>query len=139
MQITTTVRHCELDPEDRLFAQQRLERLERYARDIREVHLIVTAEKYRHSAEITVRLKHRDLASREESTAARAAIELAVGHLEEQLRRLKEKRVDRKHRPRANGAPAAEPAGGGESAYDGQADDVGAYGAEPAAGEEGSV
>ena len=136
MHITTTARHCELDPEDRLFANQRLEKLSRFARDIREVHLIVSAEKYRHSAEITVRLKHRDLVSREESTAARAAIELASDHLEEQLRRLKEKRVDRKHRPRANGAPGAAPAGGDESAYDGQADDVGAYGAEPAAGED---
>jgi putative sigma-54 modulation protein len=136
MQITTTVRHFELDPEDRLFANQRLDKLGRYARDIREVHLIVTAEKNRLSAEITARLKHHDLASREESTAARTAIELAAAHMEEQLRRLKEKRVDRKHRPRANGVPGEQPAGGDESAYDGQADDVGAYGAEPAAGEE---
>ena len=136
MQITTTVRHCELDPEDRLFAQQRLDKFERYARDIREVHLIVSAEKYRHTAEITVRLKHRDLVSREESTAARAAIELAAERLEEQLRRLKEKRVDKKHRPRANGAANGEPAGGDETAYDGQADDIGAYGAEPAAGDD---
>lgn len=136
MQITTTVRHFELDPEDRLHAQQRLDKLGRYARDIREVHLIVTAEKYRHSAEITVRLKHRDLVSREESTAPRAAIELAAGHLEEQLRRLKEKRVDRKHRPRANGVPGTEPAGGDETAYDGEAYDAGTYGTESTAGEE---
>src|SRR4051812_48343379 len=121
MQISTTVRHGELDPEDRLFAHQRLEKLGRYARDIREVHLIVSAEKYRHSAEITVRLKHRDLVGREESTAARAAIDLAADVLEQQLRRLKERRVDRKHRPRPDGAPAPEPAGGDESAYDAEA------------------
>ena len=78
MQISTTVRHCELDPEDRLFAHQRLEKLGRFARDIREVHLIVSAEKYRHSAEITVRLKHRDMVSREESTAAEFTDRLAV-------------------------------------------------------------
>jgi putative sigma-54 modulation protein len=108
MQINTTARHFELDPEDRRFAELRLEKLQRFVRDAREVHLVVTAEKYRHTAEITLHLKHRDLVSREESTAARLAIELAADRLERQLVRLKERRVDRKHRP-ANGPsePAA--------------------------------
>ncbi len=96
MQIHTTARHCELDPEVRIFAQQRLEKLERFARDIMEAHLIVTAEGYRHSAEITLRLKGTEIVSREQSTEARAAIDLATDHIEEQLRRLKERRVSRK-------------------------------------------
>src|SRR5439155_1346628 len=54
MEIHTTTRHCELDQEVRLHAQQRLEKLGKFARDIREAHLTVTAERYRHSAEITV-------------------------------------------------------------------------------------
>jgi putative sigma-54 modulation protein len=99
MQIHTTVRHFELDPGDREFALQRLGRLERYARDLGDAHLVVTAEGYRHRAEITLHLKGRELASREEATEARVAIELAVDRLEEQLRRLKEWRVDRKRRP----------------------------------------
>jgi putative sigma-54 modulation protein len=115
MQISTTARHCELDPEDRLFAQQRLEKLSRYVRDVREAHLTVTAEKYRHTAEILLKLKHREIVSREQSTEARMAIGLAADRLEEQLRRLKEKRVDRKHRPangRADAGVEAAPAGG---------------------------
>ncbi len=99
MQINTTARHCELDPEDRLHAHQRLEKLQRYARDLHEAHLVVSAEKYRHTAEITLRLKHREMASREEATEARMAIDRAADALEEQLRRLKERRVDRKQRP----------------------------------------
>jgi len=74
MQISTTARHCELDPEDRLFAQQRLEKLSRYVRDAREAHLTVTAEKYRHTAEILLKLKHREIVSREQSTEPRMAI-----------------------------------------------------------------
>ena len=96
MQIHTTARHCELDPEVRDFAHQRLEKLERFARDIMEAHLIVTAEGYRHSAEITLRLKGLNIVSREQSTEARAAIDLATDQVEEQLRRLKERRVSRK-------------------------------------------
>jgi putative sigma-54 modulation protein len=110
MQILTTARHCELDAETRQFAEERLEKLQKYARDIREAHLVVTAEKYRHQAEITIKLKSRDMVSSEESTEMRSAIDLAAGRLEEQLRRLKSKRVDRKrHAPPANGLDPTAP------------------------------
>ena len=36
MEIHTTTRHCELDQEVRLHAQQRLEKLGKFARDIRK-------------------------------------------------------------------------------------------------------
>jgi putative sigma-54 modulation protein len=117
MHINTTARHCELDPEDRLHAHQRIERLSRYARDLHEAHLVVSAEKYRHTAEITIRLKHRELVSCEESNDVRMAIDRAVDALEEQLRRLKERRVDRKQRPGDLPAAVGEPepeAGTGE-------------------------
>jgi putative sigma-54 modulation protein len=96
MQISTTARHCELDPEIRWFVQQRLEKLGRFARDIQEAHLIVTAEGYRHSAEITLKLRRGEMISHEEATEPRSAIELAAARLEKQLRRLKERRVSRK-------------------------------------------
>jgi len=99
MKIVTTVRHGELDPEDRLHAAARIEKLQRYARDRHEAHLIVTVEKYRYLVEITLRLKHHEIVSREEADRARVAIDRTVDRLEEQLRRLKEKRVDRTHRP----------------------------------------
>ena len=113
MQISTTARHCELDAEVRDFALQRLAKLERFARDIQEAHLIVTAEKFRHTAEITLRLKNHEMVSREESDTSRVAIDQAVTRLEQQLRRLKEKRVERKRarggaRPGPNGTPAVE-------------------------------
>ena len=112
MLIHTTTRHCDLDPELRVFAQQRLEKLAKFARDLHEAHLVITAERYRHSAEITVRLNHHELVSREESTELRVAIDLAADRLEQQLRRFKEKRVDRKRNPRGGNergraAPAA--------------------------------
>lgn len=96
MQITTTARHCELDERDRSFAEERLAKLGRLARDILEANLIVTGEKYRHTAEITLKLKHRELFSREQSTERRTAIDLAAGRIEQQLRRLKGRRQDRR-------------------------------------------
>jgi putative sigma-54 modulation protein len=96
MQISTTARHCELDAQVREFAQQRLAKLERFARDIREAHLVVTAEKFRFTAEITLRIKHHEMVSREESDTSKLAIDQAVHRLEQQLRRLKDKRTDHK-------------------------------------------
>jgi len=116
MKVNTTARHCELDPEVRLFTQQRLERLLRYFRDPRdliEAHVVVAAEKYRHSAEITLKLRRGEVVGREQADDPRAAIELAAERIEHQIRRLKEKRLERQRggRVREVGpAPASEPA-----------------------------
>ncbi|MGH7730561.1 MAG: ribosome hibernation-promoting factor, HPF/YfiA family [Candidatus Eiseniibacteriota bacterium] len=99
MKVHTTARHCEFAPEDRQFVQHRLERLLRYFRDPRdlmEAHVVVGVEKYRHSAEITLKLRRGEVTSREEADDSRAAIEQAAENLEHQIRRLKEKRVSRK-------------------------------------------
>jgi putative sigma-54 modulation protein len=103
MQIHTTARHCELAPEVRLTAQTRIEKLNRYARDLQEAHLIVTGEGYRYTAEITLRLKGRELVSREEADEAGLAVDRAADRLERQLRRLKEFRVDRRRGRIVNG------------------------------------
>jgi len=113
MQISTTARHCELDAKVRTFALERLGRLERFARDIQEAHLVVTAEKFRHTAEITLRLKHHEMVGREQADSGHAAIELAAQRLEQQLRRLKDRRTEHKRAVRepsaVPGAAAAEP------------------------------
>ena len=96
MQISTTARHCELDAQVREFSQQRLAKLERLARDIQEAHLVVTAEKFRFTAEITLRIKHREMVSREESDTSKMAIDQAAHRLEQQLRRIKDKRTAHK-------------------------------------------
>jgi putative sigma-54 modulation protein len=110
MQISTTARHCELDSELRAFAQQRLEKITRFARDIHEAHLTITAEKFRHVAEIQLKLDHHEMVIRDESPEMRMAIDRAIDRLEQQLRRLKERRVDRKRDGRDGGvAPLTSP------------------------------
>ena len=94
MQISTTARHCSLDPELRSFAFERLQRVSRFARDIQEVHLIVTGEKFRHVAEIKLRLNHHEMVCREESTEIKSSIEGVIDRIEEQLRRFKDRRTD---------------------------------------------
>ena len=107
MHINTTARHFEMAPTDRQFAHERLEKFLKFASDIQEIHLVVTAESYRYVAEATLRLKQREMAVREEATDPRRAIDLVADRVEQQLRRLHDKRVEHHRSPRTNGT--AEP------------------------------
>jgi ribosomal subunit interface protein len=124
MKIGITARHCELDPEVRIHAQQRLERLAHFLRDpdeLMEAHVVFASEKYRQSAEVTLKTRRfGELFSREEASDARAAIELVGERLEHQLLKLKSKRKDLKRagggikaiNGAANGVPAGDEAEG---------------------------
>ena len=126
MQIHLTARHCELDAELRAFAQQRLEKLNKYDGAIQEVRVIVSQERKLHTAEITLRAHQHDVVITESHLDARAAIELAAARLEDRIRRSKDKRVRAPRRTRearepgaVNGTDGAQPAG----TEDGVADD----------------
>lgn len=105
MQINTTARHCDLDPEVRAFAQHRLAKFGRFVRDIHEVHLTVTGEKFRTTAEIVLRLNHHELVSREEADEVKMAIDQAADGIENQLRRFKDKRSHKSRRGRGADGP----------------------------------
>lgn len=107
MQISTSARHCEIVPELRAFAVDRLERCAKLAPDLRDVRLIVTGEKFRHTAEILARLNQHEMASREEAPDMRIAIDRAIDGLEAQLRKVKSRRLDRKREGRGP-APEAD-------------------------------
>ena len=110
MQIHLTARHCELGADVRAFAQQRLEKINRYDDGIREVRVIVSQERKLHTAEITLRAHQQDVIITESHADARAAIELAADRLEERVRRGKDKRLHAPRREgRGNGALPPEP------------------------------
>jgi ribosome hibernation promoting factor len=111
VEIHLTARHCEVGADVRAFAQQRLEKLNKYDDAIQEVRVIVSQERKLHTAEITLRAHHQDVIITESHADARAAIELAADRLEDRVRRRKEKRVSAPRREgRANGALPPEPA-----------------------------
>lgn len=107
MQITTTARHFQLDPEIRMHAEERAGKFARFARDIHEVHVVLTAEKNRFLAEMTVRVNQHEVVSREESNEPRMAVDLAADRIDQQLRRLKEKRLDHRQAGPDGGSRAA--------------------------------
>ncbi len=107
MQISITARRCEISSGIRTFAETRLEKLGKYASDIHGIHVVVQPEGKGHQAEITLRLNGHEFVSTEVHPEAGAAIEQAADRMETQLRRFKEKRIDRHH----SGAPREIPTG----------------------------
>ncbi len=119
MQIHVTARHCELGDEVREFAQNRLERIQKYDEGIREVRVIVSQERKLHTAEITLRAHQHDVVITETHADVIAAIERAADRLEDRVRRDKEKRVTAPRREgRGNGAAPAEAPGADAPADD---------------------
>lgn len=122
MQIHLTGRHCDFVPALQQLTQQKMDKLERYARDIQDAQVVLTRDKARHTAEITLRLKHENLVITEVSNDAAEAITLAAERLEESLRRLKDRRVDRRQRTDGarglNGRAAESAAGDDDDQYE---------------------
>jgi putative sigma-54 modulation protein len=95
MEVHTTARRVKVTPAVRRLLDERLAKLTRYLPELREAHVKLTAEKYRHRAEILIRVRHEDVIAKEEAADLLSAADGALDRLEEQLRRLKEKKSRR--------------------------------------------
>jgi putative sigma-54 modulation protein len=96
MEITTTSRRFKLTPEIKDLAEKRIAKLERYSDMIREAHLVLAQEKYRHIAELTLHAGTADLISREETSEMASSIDRVVDRMERQLKKLHARMKDRK-------------------------------------------
>ena len=92
MEVHTTARRVKVTPAVRRLLDERLAKLTRYLPELREAHVKLTAEKYRHRAEILIRVRHEDVVAKAEAADLLSAADGALDRLEEQLRRLKEKK-----------------------------------------------
>ena len=93
MQIAITARNMELTGALKSYAEEKLARMDRYLDQITAAHVILSIQKYRQIAEVTLHV--RDLTIRaEESTADMyASIDLVVEKIERQILRYKERIV----------------------------------------------
>jgi putative sigma-54 modulation protein len=97
MLVKTTARHFELTPELKVHVEERLSRLKKYGYPLLEAHVILSVEKYRHIAEITLHGDGLDVAGRDESADMYAAIDQVVEKLESQVKRHKDKLITKKN------------------------------------------
>jgi putative sigma-54 modulation protein len=100
MHLDFTGRQMEVTPDLREYTQKQLKKLTRVLRDRFEAHAILTAEKHRRIAEITLKCRDHVLVGVEETADILASINGAIDKLERQAVRLVERKRTRYRRPK---------------------------------------
>lgn len=98
MDIITTARHFELTPGLKEHTQRRLDKLGRLLGGVEDVHVILTTEKHRRIAEISLHARGTEIVGRDESDDMITSIDRVVDRIERQLQRLRARRRDRGQR-----------------------------------------
>ncbi|HLO68550.1 MAG TPA: ribosome-associated translation inhibitor RaiA [Holophaga sp.] len=84
MKVIYTGRHVEVSDALRSAAQEGLDKMQTYLDDIIDVHVIFSVEKFRHTAEITLKTRSADLFASAESTDMYQSLAAALDKLETQ-------------------------------------------------------
>jgi putative sigma-54 modulation protein len=116
MQIAVTFRHMETDEGVKGYVQEKVQRLQKYIESLREVHVVLSVEKFRHIAEITIIGNGMTLNSQGRNSDLYAAIDQMVEKMERQIR---ERRV-KVRRKRSNATPSKVPLQSGGNSLENQ-------------------
>ncbi len=100
MKISFTGRHFEITKAIKNFAKEKLGNHLRFMDDIMEVHVVLSIEKYRHIAEITVSGKRATFVGKEETQDMYSSISGALEKIQKQAKRRKKKFTTRKRKGR---------------------------------------
>ncbi len=106
-----------LSPALRRRVEAKLARVSRFLAKVTEARVVLALERYRHLAEVTLQAKQATLHAEAAAADFQTAVDLALGHLQEQVRRRKERLRARKPRPsRQIAEPGSEAPGGADAA-----------------------
>ena len=98
MEITTRSRNFDASPAIKSYVEEKLSKLEKYSRKIIEAHVVFSLERYRHIAEVVLRVNGGDITGRAESSDMYSSIDTVVDKLERMLRKRKDKVTSRRQR-----------------------------------------
>ncbi len=91
MQLSVKARNLEITPALRAYAEEKLSRLTRYLENIVTIHVVLSVEKHRQIAEVTLRVRDLTIRAEEESNDLYSSIDLVAEKLERQILRYKER------------------------------------------------
>ena len=98
MQIDYTGRQMDISPAIKAYAEEHLAKLKRFVGDPIKAHVILTVEKHRHIAEITVKVRTLSFVGIHETTDMYSSILGAIEKIERQAKKTKAKRKESKRR-----------------------------------------
>lgn len=99
MKTQITGRHIDVSPSLKSYVTSRVSKLEKYIDGITDVHVTLSAEKYRQIAEINVHSRGKlYLSAKEASADLKTSVQQALEKIAGQAKKKQEKRTDRKRR-----------------------------------------
>ena len=99
MNLHLTGRHVEITPAIRDYVVSKLERINRHFDHVIDAHVILTVDKLRQKAEVTLHVRGKDLHCESEEADLYAAIDLLADKLDRQVLRHKGKLQERRGQP----------------------------------------
>src|SRR3954468_14532749 len=96
MNLNVSGHHVEVTPSIRTYVRSKLERVTRHFDHVIDAHVILTVEKLRQKAEVTLHVPGKDLYCESEEQDLYAAIDLLADKLDRQVLRYKDKLYDKK-------------------------------------------
>ena len=101
MQITITARNLDITEALKRYTEEKVTRLQKFVDQITSAHVILSIEKHRQIAEVTLRVRELTIRGEESSSNLYSAIDLVADKIERQILRYKEKIVE--HSGRGSG------------------------------------
>ncbi len=105
MQVAVTFRHMETDEGVKDYVKEKVQKLQKYVENPREVHVVLAVEKFRHIAEITIVGNGATFNSQGRDNDLYAAIDQTVDKMERQIRERREKVRRKRTTPSSSKAP----------------------------------
>jgi putative sigma-54 modulation protein len=98
MQVLITGRHMDMTEALQDYVKNKVERVNKYLENIKEADVTLSVEKYRHSAEVTIKANGITINGEEETNDMYCSIDRVMDKIERQVKKYKEK--IRQHKPR---------------------------------------
>ena len=105
MQIAVTFRHIEADDGVKEYVREKVAKLEKYLENPREVHVVLSVEKFRQLADLTILGNGITLNSQGKENDLYAAIDQMVEKMERQIRERREKGRRKRTSPSTSNLP----------------------------------
>ena len=102
MNLNVSGHHVEVTPAIRTYVKSKLERVTRHFDHVIDAHVILTVDKLRQKAEVTLHVAGKDLHCESEEEDLYAAIDLLADKLDRQVLRYKDKLQDKTRGPKAS-------------------------------------
>jgi len=96
MNLSVSGHHLDVTPAIRTYVHSKIERVSRHFDHVIDAHVILTVDKQRQKAEVTLHVRGKDLHCECEDADLYAAIDLLADKLDRQVLRYKDKRYEKR-------------------------------------------